>query len=112
MTTPILLHTAYLAFASTSLVLWITFAIRAGYRKQSLPSVGAVVKLVELVWAAAAPVRYMTSPPTVPPREKLLKNDECSLNVPISPGWRRRNDRLSMSVVIQAFIVIAFGWPA
>lgn len=110
MSVPILLHAAYLVFASTSLVLWVAFALRKGYHKQGLAFTGAGVKLVELVWSAAAPVRYMLFPPTVSPREELLKKEDRGLNVPISPSWRKRSGRLPMSVAIEALIITVFDW--
>ena len=71
---------------------------------------GAALILIELVLAAAVPVRYMMFPPSLPNRQALLERDAHGVNRSLKKGWTKRNGGSNVKLLLQVAVIVVFDW--
>ena len=71
---------------------------------------GATLTLMELVLAAAVPVRYMMFPPSLPERQALLEKDADNVNRSRKKGWTRRDGGSTVKLLLQVAVIVVFDW--
>ena len=72
---------------------------------------GAVVRLVEVVFATFVPVRYMIWPPTTGQTEETLTGSRHESSYAGHGYWMRREGTvLGWQDVVEGVVVLAYGW--
>jgi hypothetical protein len=71
---------------------------------------GAALILIELVLAAAVPVRYMMFPPSLPDRQVLLEKDVHGVNRTRKKGWTKRDGGSNVKLLLQVAVIVVFDW--
>lgn len=71
---------------------------------------GAALMLIELVFAAIVPVRYMVFPPSLPDREALLERDADNVNRSRKKGWTKRDGGIGVKLLLQVAVIVVFDW--
>ena len=87
-----LIFSAYLMYGSAPLLLLLcTVQMETGVSAWTrFPFLGPTLKLLDCVWMASLPLRYMIFPPTVPEREELMELDKAQVRRPKESLARRR----------------------
>ena len=111
----IVMHTSYLIIAAVTL---------GAYMKQALGKpvnisgttpylhTGLALCLVEILFAALVPVRYMAFPPSVPERSALLETDEYGTHRARNKEWvKRERGKMSwVKMVLELFLIVICDW--
>jgi hypothetical protein len=71
---------------------------------------GATLILMELVLAAAVPVRYMMFPPSLSDRQALLEKDADNVNRSRKKGWTKRDGGSNVKLLLQVAVIVVFDW--
>jgi hypothetical protein len=82
----------------------------AGGAKRVHMHTGATLILMELVLAAAVPVRYMMFPPSLPDRQALLEKDADNVNRSRKKGWTKRDGGSNVKLLLQVAVIVVFDW--
>ena len=110
-----IMHTVYLIVASTTLIVYVVSAVHhraqpGGLGERTYLFTGAVLRLIDIVWAAHVPVRYMMFPPTVPERRVLLEIDDKGLYHARNKGWKKRDGGFPYKLCVQVVITLLLDW--
>lgn len=105
------IHTLYWLVATLLLVrhlYWRFFFIDSG---AAYGNTGAVVRLVEVVFATFVPVRYMIWPPTVGQTGEMLEKSGNESHSEDTRYWiRREGSILAWQDIAEIVVIIAYDW--
>ena len=107
----IAMHTVYWLVATLLLVRHVYYRFVSVDGSASYGHTGAIVRLVEVVFAMFVPVRYMIWPPTVKQGdETVLKPSYESYRVDHRYWMRREGAVLAWQDVVEIVIILACDW--
>jgi hypothetical protein len=105
------MHTLYWVVATLLLVHHLYYRFLSVDGSAAYGHTGAVVRLVEVVFATFVPVRYMFWPPTTSRAEETLeKNSNESLRVEHKYWERREGAIVAWQDIAEIVVIFAYDW--
>ncbi|GAB7358914.1 hypothetical protein MBLNU230_g4134t1 [Neophaeotheca triangularis] len=116
MSSPVIIgYTCYFSVAAAALAVSIAFVAHRHFLVQTdrfHMYTGAALKLIDLVLAAAVPIRYMAFPPSIPERRGLLVKDAKGIYRSGKKEWRKRDGKagFKLKLLLQVVVILLFDW--
>ena len=111
----ILMYSVYVLLTATAIISWIGSVSNGRFwSANASPDLycytALTLRMMDVVFSASVPVKYMISPPTTPARRELLEQDENGIYRARKKGWIRRDGGLSYKDALEVFVILTFDW--
>jgi hypothetical protein len=105
------MHTLYWLVATLLLVHHLYYRFLSVDGSAAYGHTGAVVRLVEVVFAMFVPVRYMIWPPTISQAEETTMGNNHEVQHADQRYWmRREGTMLAWQDIVEIAVIIAYDW--